>query len=126
MGGSLAMPGVDMKSVDDACITDLEKQVDAWNNELPPLKEFVLPGGSEASARFHLARTSTRNAERRLVSLHKIEPLSDKLPLHTKLLESFIEPSNCICNRLSSSTVLFISVTTGVSSSGVIVIDTVP
>ena len=79
MGGSLAMPGVNMKSVDNACITDLEKQVDAWNNELPPLKEFVLPGGSEASARFHLARTSTRNAERRLVSLHKIEPLPDEL-----------------------------------------------
>ncbi len=77
IGGSLAMPGVDIKTIDEACIAALEKQVDAWNSELPPLKEFVLPGGSEASARLHLARTSTRNAERKLVSFHKNEPLPD-------------------------------------------------
>jgi len=78
IGGSLAMPGVEMKSVDDECIAVLEKQVETWNNELPQLKEFVLPGGSEASARLHLARTSTRSTERRLVSLHKTEPLPDE------------------------------------------------
>ena len=78
IGGCLAMPGVEMKSVDEACITDVEQKVETWNNELPPLKEFVLPGGSEASARLHLARTSTRSTERRLVSLHKIEPLPDE------------------------------------------------
>lgn len=77
IGGCLAMPGVEMKSVDEACITDLEQKVETWNNELPPLKEFVLPGGSEASARLHLVRTSTRSTERRLVSLHKNEPLPD-------------------------------------------------
>ena len=71
------MPGVDIKTIDEACIAALEKQVDAWNSELPPLKEFVLPGGSEASARLHLVRTSTRNAERKLVSFHKNESLPD-------------------------------------------------
>lgn len=77
IGGSLSMPETEMKTVDGECIAALEKQVDTWNNELPPLKEFVLPGGSEASARLHLVRTSTRNAERKLVTLHKIEPLPD-------------------------------------------------
>ncbi|MBJ12515.1 MAG: hypothetical protein CMG62_05475 [Candidatus Marinimicrobia bacterium] len=41
------------------------------NNKLKPLSEFVLPGGSELSSRIHLARSECRNAERRLVSIHK-------------------------------------------------------
>jgi len=77
IGGSLSIPGTEIKTVDDEYIAALEKQVDTWNNELPPLKEFVLPGGNEASARLHLARTSTRNTERKLVTLHKNEPLPD-------------------------------------------------
>ncbi len=78
IGGSLSMPGTVIETVDEACIVALEKQVDTWNSELPPLKEFVLPGGSEASARLHLVRTMARKTERKLVGLHKNEPLQDQ------------------------------------------------
>lgn len=47
----------------------LERELDALNARLEPLDSFVLPGGSEASARLHLARTITRRAERRVVAL---------------------------------------------------------
>ena len=40
------------------------------NEKLPPLEEFILPGGSEFNARLHIARTTCRNSERSLVSLH--------------------------------------------------------
>ena len=42
----------------------LDAWIDAGNRDLPPLKEFILPGGTEAMARAHLARTATRRAER--------------------------------------------------------------
>jgi cob(I)alamin adenosyltransferase len=78
VGGSLSTPNTDMKTVDEECIIKLEVQVEEWNNELPPLREFVLPGGSEASARLHLARTMARKAERKLVGLHRNEPLPEQ------------------------------------------------
>ena len=50
-------------------VTWLERQIDRFNNELEPLTSFVLPGGSAASAYLHLARTTTRRAEREIVQL---------------------------------------------------------
>ncbi len=47
----------------------LESEIDAWSAQTPPLDRFVLPGGSEASSRLHLARTVARRAERRVVAL---------------------------------------------------------
>lgn len=47
----------------------LEADIDAWDEELEPLKSFILPGGSEAAARLHVARTVCRRAERALASL---------------------------------------------------------
>jgi cob(I)alamin adenosyltransferase len=53
----------------DANVAALERAIDAAEEALPPLTSFVLPGGSEAGARLHLARTVCRRAERRLVAL---------------------------------------------------------
>lgn len=50
-------------------VTMLERAIDAAEDSLPPLRMFVIPGGSEAGARLHLARTVCRRAERRLVAL---------------------------------------------------------
>ena len=47
----------------------LEREIDAMNGELEPLKSFILPGGSEAAAWLHLARTVARRAERRMTQL---------------------------------------------------------
>ena len=58
-------------------ITRLETVLDELNAELSPLKEFILPGGTQAAAICHLARTVCRRAERRTVSLARQETLSE-------------------------------------------------
>ncbi len=67
LGGELCMPGTVL--IPDSYVSDLERDLDSFNADLPPLKDFILPGGTEAAARCHLARTVARRAERRVVSL---------------------------------------------------------
>jgi cob(I)alamin adenosyltransferase len=57
----------------DAQVKRLEKEIDALNKRLQPLKSFILPGGSPAAAALHLARTVTRRAERCMVTLARAE-----------------------------------------------------
>ncbi len=54
----------------------LEQRIDAVNDDLEPLTSFILPGGSEAAARLHLARTSARRAERAVSALAEAEPVN--------------------------------------------------
>lgn len=58
-------------------IAELEQWIDAVCADLPPLKTFVLPGGTELAARLHLARTIARRAERRVVTLSRSEPVGE-------------------------------------------------
>lgn len=69
LGGELAIP--DSEMVGESRVQDLEQIIDEYNELLPPLKEFILPGGSVPAATCHYARTVCRRAERRLVSLSK-------------------------------------------------------
>ena len=62
LGGELCIPGMAM--VHDADIERLEQVLDGFNDPLPPLKDFILPGGGMAAACCHLARTVCRRAER--------------------------------------------------------------
>lgn len=55
----------------------LESLIDEWNEELPPLANFVLPGGSAAAAGLHVARTVCRRAERLVVALSRREPVGE-------------------------------------------------
>lgn len=71
LGGELAVPGY--TALTDAHVGALETAVETFNAQLPPLKEFILPGGSEAAARCHLARTIARRAERRCWTLANAE-----------------------------------------------------
>lgn len=75
LGGELCMPGYTL--VPGTCVDQLERDLDRFNEDLPPLKDFILPGGSEAAARCHLARTVCRRAERLLVSLAKVENINE-------------------------------------------------
>ena len=75
LGGELAEPKFHAISEDK--ITWLEKTLDEWNSQLPPLKEFILPQGTPTTVACHLARTICRRAERNLVELHQGEPLQN-------------------------------------------------
>jgi cob(I)alamin adenosyltransferase len=69
IGGELAIPGSSTVTAD--YVTSLEKALDEVNAALPPLKEFILPGGGAAAAAVHVARSVCRRAERRLFSLSR-------------------------------------------------------
>lgn len=69
LGGELSIPGYAL--IGEARITELENTLDALNEPLPPLKNFILPGGSLAAAQCHLARTVCRRAERDIVGLSR-------------------------------------------------------
>jgi len=69
LGGELCIPG--HAAIFDVDIERLEQQLDGFNAELPPLKDFILPGGGSAAAHCHLARTICRRAERDVVTLSR-------------------------------------------------------
>ena len=73
LGGELCIPG--HAAIHDADIERLEQLLDGFNAELPPLKDFILPGGGAAAAHCHLARTIVRRAERETVTLAAVEPV---------------------------------------------------
>src|SRR3546814_14155477 len=62
IGGELAMPG--HVAIADTHVEQLEQWAEAFNADLPPLKEFVLPGGSAAAAQAHLSRAIARRVDR--------------------------------------------------------------
>lgn len=62
--------------ITDADVTRLEEEIDRMNQPLPPLRSFVLPGGSRLNAELHLCRTVCRRAERNAVALAHEEPAS--------------------------------------------------
>ena len=71
LGGELCIPGHAAINAED--VDALERQLDQYNEALPPLKDFILPAGGEAAARCHLARTIVRRAERETVTLARHE-----------------------------------------------------
>ncbi len=76
VGADLCVPGKDDQKlrVIQSQVQWLEQSIDEVNADLEPLTSFILPGGTEASARLHVARCAVRQAERRAVQLMKAEP----------------------------------------------------
>ncbi len=75
LGGELSIPG--HAAITEAHVERLEAAVERFNADLPPLKEFILPGGTRAASLAHIARTVCRRAERALVRLAATEQVSD-------------------------------------------------
>jgi cob(I)alamin adenosyltransferase len=78
VGAELATPaGKEVKwTLDQKDIDDLEKTIDAWDSALPQLTNFILPGGHQAGAALHVARTVARRAERHAVEIgNEVNPL---------------------------------------------------
>ncbi len=76
LGGEIALPGA--VTLNTGHITELEAQIQALNADLPPLQEFVLPGGSRAAAQAHLTRAVCRRAERSLWGLSRGEKVNSE------------------------------------------------
>ena len=74
LGGEFAIPGSQV--IGDKQVGWLEETLDAWNEHLPPLKNFILPGGSKAAAQCHLARAVCRRAERVTVAMGHEESIN--------------------------------------------------
>lgn len=75
LGGELSIPGYTLVSAER--IGELEASLDTMNDDLPPLKNFILPGGSKAAAHCHLARAICRRAERAVVTLSRSNEVND-------------------------------------------------
>lgn len=73
LGGELAMPVY--QALNSEQIEQLESAIDRWNEELGPLENFILPGGSLLIAQAHVCRSLARSAERRCQQLNAVEPL---------------------------------------------------
>lgn len=74
IGGELAIPGSCVIEADHVSV--IESALDQWNADLPPLREFVLPGGNRPAAVCHLCRTVCRRAERRLLAFAASTPIN--------------------------------------------------
>lgn len=78
LGAQLATPASDHEPkprITADHVAQVEQQIDAASNALPPLRSFILPGGTDLAARLHLARTVCRRAERDVVALAQNEPV---------------------------------------------------
>jgi cob(I)alamin adenosyltransferase len=74
LGGELSLPGQAL--IGESHVQGLEADAERFNAPLPPLKEFILPGGTASAAHCHVARTVARRAERRCWALSSLEPLN--------------------------------------------------
>lgn len=88
LGGELCIPGHHVITAEH--VARLEKSLDAFNDALPPLKEFILPGGGPAAAACHLARAIARRAERRVCTLARAETVSPEVAKYLNRLSDLL------------------------------------
>ncbi|MHB8667044.1 MAG: cob(I)yrinic acid a,c-diamide adenosyltransferase [Burkholderiales bacterium] len=97
LGGEVCIPG--HAGMSDDQVAHLETLLDGYNRELPPLKEFILPGGTRAASLAHLARTVCRRAERALVSLARAEPVGTAARKYLNRLSDLLFVLGRVLNR---------------------------
>jgi len=97
LGGEVCIPG--HTSMGEHQVSRLEALLDDYNRDLPPLKEFILPGGTRAASLAHLARTVCRRAERALVSLSRAEPVGTTARIYLNRLSDLLFVLGRVLNR---------------------------
>ena len=97
LGGELSMPGTPI--VGDEHVARLEAALERFNAELPPLKEFILPGGAKGAALAHVARSVCRRAERAFVRLAATEPVSEPARRYLNRLSDLLFVAARVINR---------------------------
>ena len=106
LGGELSMP--DRESIETKHISELETWLDNLNANLPALKEFILPGGSPAAANCHVARSTCRRAERRVVSLLRNEPVNPNVLTYlNRLSDLLFVIARCLARHNGGTEVLW-------------------
>ena len=96
LGADLATPGADFEPSDMVLrivpgqVDWLEQRIDAANETLEPLRSFILPGGTEAAARLHIARTAARRAERAMTALATAEPVNPAALAYINRLSDYL------------------------------------
>jgi cob(I)alamin adenosyltransferase len=88
LGGELSVPGY--RAITAEQVQRLEQELDRFNENLPPLKEFILPGGSAAAAACHMARSIARRAERRVWELAQSEAIANEVPRYLNRLSDLL------------------------------------
>jgi cob(I)alamin adenosyltransferase len=112
IGGVLAtVPGQsfpNMPSIKAGDVTHLEKLVDGWQENLHPLKEFILPGGGAIASALHLTRTVCRRAERRCVSLMHQETVDQALIMFlNRLSDALFVLARWVTHQLGEQEILW-------------------
>jgi cob(I)alamin adenosyltransferase len=106
LGGELCIPGHRM--IVPAHVERLERELDGFNEPLPALKDFILPGGGPAAAACHMARTICRRAERRCWSLARVESIApDALKYLNRLSDLLFVIARVLARNESGSEVLW-------------------
>lgn len=107
VGADLATPPNKEKGekpkVEESFVSQLEANIDQLEAGLDPLRSFILPGGTQAASALHVARTVTRRAERRLVSLMEQEPVDPVLLKYLNRLSDFLFVAARAANRASGA-----------------------
>lgn len=99
LGGELAVADANYQVITAAVIADMEQQIDELNSTLPPLKEFILPGGNRPAALCHQARSICRRAERRVVELARQETVNPEGAAYLNRLSDLLFVSARILSR---------------------------
>jgi len=102
LGAELCMPGY--AAVEEGMVTALERDLDAFNAALPPLEEFILPGGGAPAAHCHVARTVCRRAERSVVAVGRTEGVSDAARQYLNRLSDLLFVAGRMLNKHAGRT----------------------
>lgn len=97
LGGELSIPGHTL--LDSARVAQLDAWLAERNADLPPLREFILPGGARAAGLAHVCRTVCRRAERAVVALARTEPVNDAPRLYLNRLSDLLFVLARVINR---------------------------
>ncbi|HBZ93831.1 MAG TPA: cob(I)yrinic acid a,c-diamide adenosyltransferase [Pseudomonas sp.] len=106
LGGELAMP--EYQALQAGEIERLEAVIDRWNEEVGPLENFILPGGSRLIAQAHVCRSFARSAERRCQHLNAVEPLrAEGLAYVNRLSDLLFVAARLIARRQGVAEILW-------------------
>ena len=114
LGADIATPGDDFTPgemtlrIVPAQTTWLEQAIDDLNAPMPPLASFILPGGSEAAARVHVARATSRRAERAMVALANAEPVNPAALAYINRLSDYLFVAARAINFAAKTDVLWV------------------